>query len=92
MEHLDELKNDKEVSLDTILTQEHKATKKLLEAQQVLQQVLQIDQRITTAWSLWGSVLELLGNAEKASEVMLTGLEWNKVNSFADYRCCSVLI
>lgn len=71
---------------------EHKATKQLLEAEQILQQILQRDQRITSAWALWGHALELLGQNEKAGEVLLTSLEWNKINSFTDYSVCSILI
>ena len=71
---------------------EHKATKQLLEAEQILQQILQRDQRLTSAWALWGHVLELLGQNEKAGEVILTSLEWNKINSFTDYSICSILI
>ena len=75
-----------------IFTREHKATKKLLEVQQILQQILQVDQRVASAWAMWGHVLRLLGNEEKASEIMLTSLEWNRMNSFDDYKCCSIII
>ena len=86
------LREDPEVTLDSILMKEHKATKQLLEAEQILQQILQRDQRLTSAWALWGYVLELLGQNEKAGEVILTSLEWNKINSFTDYSVCSILI
>ena len=92
MEKMEEDKRNKEVSLDDLLMQQHKATKQLLEAQQILQIVLQVDQRVASAWGLWGHVLQMMGNEEKASEVILTSLEWNQVNSFDDYSLCSIII
>ena len=41
---------------------------------------------------MWGEVLELLGDSEKAAEAMLTGLEWDKVNSFESVSVCNIVI
>lgn len=91
LDDLTELRKEREMA-DVLFTKEHEATKKLLEAQQLLQHILQTDKRLTSAWAMWGHVLRLLGNEEKASEMMLTALEWNKVNSFDDFKCCSIII
>ena len=76
MEELKRLREDRETTLDCLLSREHECTKQLLSAEQILHRV------IATAWSMWSEVLELLGNTEKASEALLTGLEWSEANSF----------
>lgn len=82
MEELKRLREDRETTLDCLLSREHECTKQLLSAEQILHRVIDEDQRIATAWSMWSEVLELLGNTEKASEALLTGLEWSEANSF----------
>lgn len=86
------MEDEDDSTLDALLMREHGCTKQLLGADQVLRGVIQRDQRITSAWELWGRVLELLGNKEKSCEVMLTGLEWDKMNSFDSVSVCSVVI
>ena len=86
------MESEDDSTLDALLMREHRCTKQLLAADQVLRGVIQRDQRITSAWELWGRVLELLGNKEKAAEVMLTGLEWDKRNSFESVSVCSIVI
>ena len=55
------MRNDKDTTLDALLTKEHNCTKQLLDAEQIVSNVLQRDNRITSAWRLWGEVLERLG-------------------------------
>ena len=86
------MESEDDSTLDALLMREHACTKQLLAADQVLRGVIQRDRRITSAWELWGRVLELLGNNEKAAEVILTGLEWDKMNSFESVSVCSIVI
>ena len=69
MEELKRLREDRETTLDCLLSREHECTKQLLSAEQILHRVIEEDQRIATAWSMW-------------SEALLTGLEWSEANSF----------
>ena len=64
----------------------------LLEAEQILHSLLQEDQRLASVWGMWGEVLALLGNREKAAEAMLTSLEWSEVNSFESVSRYPVVI
>lgn len=86
------MRNDKDTTLDALLTKEHNCTKQLLDAEQIVSNVLQRDNRITSAWRLWGEVLERLGRTEKAAEVLLTCLEWNQASSFESVSCCPAII
>lgn len=92
MEEVEKIRNDKDTTLDELLTKEHNCTKQLLAAEQIVTNVLQRDQRITSAWQLWGQVLEMLGRTEKAAEVLLTCLEWEQRNSFGSVSQCRVII
>lgn len=92
MEEVARLREEEGTTLDVLLSREHACTKQLLAADEVLREVVQKDQRIATAWAMWGSVLELLGNSEKAAEAMLTSLEWDKANSFEGVSLCNVVI
>ena len=90
MEEVARLREEEGTTLDVLLSREHACTKQLLAADEVLREVIQKDQRIATAWAMWGSVL--LGNSEKAAEAMLTSLEWDKANSFESVSLCNVVI
>ena len=68
MEELKELREDEETTLDVVLSREHGCTKQLLEAEQILHSLLQEDQRLASVWGMWGEVLALLGNREKAAD------------------------
>ena len=57
LEEVEKIRNDKDTTLDELLTKEHNCTKQLLAAEQIVTNVLQRDQRITSAWQLWGQVL-----------------------------------
>ncbi|KAK8821086.1 hypothetical protein WA538_005717, partial [Blastocystis sp. DL] len=92
VEEVARLREEEGTTLDVLLSREHACTKQLLAADEVLREVIQKDQRIATAWAMWGSVLELLGNSEKAAEAMLTSLEWDKANSFESVSLCNVVI
>ena len=92
MEELKELREDEETTLDVVLSREHGCTKQLLEAEQILHSLLQEDQRLASVWGMWGEVLALLGNREKAAEAMLTSLEWSEVNSFESVSRYPVVI
>lgn len=92
MEELKELREDEETTLDVVLSREHRCTKQLLEAEQILHSLLQEDQRLASVWGMWGEVLALLGNREKAAEAMLTSLEWSEVNSFESVSRYPVVI
>ena len=92
MEEVARLREEEGTTLDVLLSREHTCTKQQLAADEVLREVIQKDQRIATAWAMWGSVLELLGNSEKAAEAMLTSLEWDKANSFESVSLCNVVI
>ena len=89
---MSQLKEEGKTTLDSLLTREHECTKRLLAADHVLRSVIQKDQRIAGVWTMWGEVLELLGDNEKAAEAMLTGLEWDKVNSFESVSVCNIVI
>ncbi|KAM7452880.1 hypothetical protein BLSTO_06380, partial [Blastocystis sp. subtype 1] len=92
LEELKELREDEETTLDVVLSREHGCTKQLLEAEQILHSLLQEDQRLASVWGMWGEVLALLGNREKAAEAMLTSLEWSEVNSFESVSRYPVVI
>ena len=92
MEELKQLREDEETTLDVVLSREHGCTKQLLEAEQILHSLLQEDQRLASVWGMWGEVLALLGNREKAAEAMLTSLEWSEVNSFESVSRYPVVI
>ena len=86
------MREDDETTLDVVLSREHGCTKQLLEAEQILHSLLQEDQRMASVWGMWGEVLALLGNREKAAEAMLTSLEWSEVNGFESVSRYPVVI